>query len=171
MNGIMKMIFPKGSNTSDKSFFCDSRNNLSASIDESVTKAFEGIIASLGSENFNSDIRNYNLLESFIFSNLAKPKYQQGDYVVIKNEFVELVPNKELYVQIASTILDDNKCEILYSVNYRMDNEYQFKVIKESAVLQKQETDFTNDNFYGRDDLERLQYLQMKRRTNGLVED
>ncbi len=171
MNGIMKMILSKDSNKGDRSFFCDSRNDLSESIDESVTMAFKGIIASLGSENFNSDIKNYNLLESFIFSNLAKPKYQQNDYVVIKNEFVELIPNKELSVQIASVILDDNKCEILYSVSYRMNNEYQFKAIKESAILQKQEKDFTNENFYGRDDLERLQYLQMKRRAEKLTDD
>jgi hypothetical protein len=171
MNGIMKMILLKGSNTGDKSFFCNSRNNLSVSMDESITKAFEGIIASLGSENFNSDVRNYNLLESFIFSNLAKPKYQQGDYVVIKNEFVELVPNKELLVQISGVILDDNKCEILYTLNYRMDNNFQIKAVKESAILRKQEKDFTSENFYGRDDLERLQYLQMKRRAENLTED
>lgn len=171
MNGIMKMILLESSNTGDKSFFCDSRNNLSTNINESVTKAFEGIIASLGSDNFNSDVRNYNLLESFIFSNLSKPKYQQGDYVVIKNEFVELVPNKELFVQIGSVILDDNKCEILYSVNYRMDNDFQIKIVKESAILQEQEKDFTSENFYGRDDLERLQYLQMKRRAENLTDD
>ncbi|MCI9181772.1 MAG: hypothetical protein HFG90_00760 [Acholeplasmatales bacterium] len=171
MNGKMKMILTNSSNTGDKSYFCDSRDNLSQEIEDVITKAFEGIIASIGSENFSNDIRNYNLLESFIFSNLAKPKYQHGDYVVIKNEFLELVPNKELHAQIVGVILDDNKCEILYSLNYRMDNNFQIKVVKESVILQRQEKDFTNDNFYGRDDMERLQYLQMKRRVENPIED
>ena len=52
-----------------------------------------------------------------------------------------------------------------------MDNNFQIKVVKESVILQRQEKDFTNDNFYGRDDMERLQYLQMKRRVENPIED
>lgn len=62
MNGKMKMILTNSSNTGDKSYFCDSRDNLSQEIEDVITKAFEGIIASIGSENFSNDIRNYNLL-------------------------------------------------------------------------------------------------------------
>lgn len=171
MNGIMKMIFLNNEKTDDKAFFAECRNNLSANMDESVTKAFKGILSSLGNECFNDNIKNYRLLESFIFSNLAKPQYQQGDFVFIKNEFVELVPNEKLFVKVASVIVDDNKCKIYYSVSYRMNGEYQFKVVEESAIIQKQKTDFTIENYYGRDDLERFQYLQMRKRAENLMED
>lgn len=171
MSESIKMIIANDEKKEDKAFFVNARDNSYDEIENETTKAFLSIIEGLGKERFDKIIKNYHLLESFIFSNLAKPKYEVNDFVVIKNDFLELVPNENLNVKISGVILDYSKCEILYFVDYHMNSSYAFKVIKENLILQKQEKDFTKDNYYGRDNLERFQYLQMERRTDVLLED
>lgn len=171
MSEISKKISIKTIDKETKDFDVIGRNDLSEEMENTVIKAFRGLLEYVGIHSFNSEIKNYSFLESFIFSNLAKPKYQQDEYVLIENNFLERIPNKTLCAKVGSVIVDDNKCEILYLVNYYVDDVLNFKVVKETDIMCKQEKDFSNENYYGRDELERFQYMQMKRRINKVSED
>lgn len=105
------------------------------------------------------------LLRSFCFLVSTAPKFKRGEYVVVKNELLLRIPNKEIYAKVINVIVDYNKCEILYSINFMLENEFDFKVIKESQIKCLQDSSKkVIDNYYGRDDLERFQYLQIRKR-------
>lgn len=91
--------------------------------------------------------------------------------VFIDGNVLERIPNKEIYAQISSVLVDYLKCEILYFVNYTLDGEFLYKVIKESQVEFVQEESCLKENFYGRDDMERFQYLQMHNLLEKVTED
>ncbi len=168
MNEIIKII---QIDDSKESYSVVARKDLRTEIEDYTTKAFKGIVQALGHENIDYNIKSYHLLESFIFANLAKPLYQRDDYVVIKNEFLESIPNETLKVRITGVLPDITRCKTLYSVNYNLDSEYCFKVIEEKQILGKQENETTLENCSGRTEMERYQILKGRQRVESLVEE
>lgn len=146
------------------------RTNLSSKIKNIVSMAFSSIIKDLKEKykiEIPTEITNFHLLESFIFSNFAKPKYATGDYIKVEAFGLETIPNKEINTVIVDCVVDYSKCEIVYMIQYSLDSEYRLKTVKEKNILGLQSAEaLTKENFTGRDDFERSQHLKMLERAN-----
>lgn len=140
-------------------------------IKEDLYNEMISFLEQLGVSKEIIQVKGDRLLKSFCFLLASQPKYSKGQYIVIKNMLLERIPNKEIYAQISSVLVDYLKCEILYFVNYTLDGEFIYKVIKESQVECVQEESCLTENFYGRDDMERFQYLQMHNRLEKVTGD
>lgn len=135
---------------------------------------YKGIVSAMARLGVSKEViqgKGDELLKSFCFLLASQPKYSKGQYIVVKNILLEKIPNKEIYAQISSVLVDYLKCEILYFVNYTLDGEFIYKVIKESQVECLQEESCLTRNFYGRDNMERFQYLQMHNRLEKVTGD
>lgn len=164
---IKIIVIPEKGNLS---FSMNYRPAISEKIEKIIENSFEAIMKTNQIDNVFSNqdvnlIKDYHLLESFIFANFVKPKFEKGSFVYVENNFIERIPNKVILAEISDVIIDSSKCEILYFLRYYLDNEYCFRVIKENLIIDIQNKDnATCHNYNGRDDLERFQYLKMKQR-------
>ena len=138
---------------------------------EDLYKGIVSALEQLGVSKKTLQAKGDELLKNFCFLLSSQPRYSKGQYIVVKNMLLERIPNKELYAQISSVLVDYLKCEIVYFVNYTLDGEFIYKVVKESQIECLQEKTCLTMNFYGRDDMERFQYLQMHNRLEKVTGD
>lgn len=146
-----------------KSISYDKDNQLSKEIRDLVESALAAIISSLGQQGFlekTNIVKKYDLLESFIYANMAKPKYALNDYVKIRSFGIERIPNEYLNCVVRDVKIDYTRKKILYTTSYELENEYKMLVVNEKDIVDIQIVDPTFKNYIGRNELERFQYLK-----------